>query len=178
VVSGSVELTVEALSNHLSSWNGTRPTALAPPPPRISNFRIEPAEVEEGGQVTLRFDFLDDEGDIVDVYLGVSAEIKHFTLATGLRSAVISRGRYFGQTQGTAEETIRITIDPPPHSFPKRDFDGGVASPNVREGGMAGVRVYKIFVVNRKGDASNVLRERVTIRPSSTLTQGGPHVWR
>ncbi len=71
-------------------------SAPGPGAPRISNLRIEPTQVENGAQVALRFDFRDLDADIVDVYLGVSAEIKDFTLATGLGPAVISRGRYLG----------------------------------------------------------------------------------
>lgn len=137
----------------------------APGVPRISNLRIEPTEVENGGQVTLRFDFVDLGGDIMDVYLGISAEVKDFTLATGLRSAVISQGRYFGQTKGTAQETLKVTIEPPPPPLAKRDFDGGGGSPPIREGDRGGIRVYKVFVVDQEGQVSNALRARVTIRP-------------
>ncbi|MGH7405932.1 MAG: hypothetical protein ACREJA_08650, partial [Candidatus Methylomirabilales bacterium] len=76
-------------------------TPPGPGVPRISDLRIEPDVVERGGQATLRFDFTDLDGDIMDVYLGLRSEVKDFTLATGLRPAVISRGKYLGQTEGT-----------------------------------------------------------------------------
>ena len=87
------------------------PSAPGPGVPRISNFRIEPHIVEKGGQVTLRFDFRDPDGDITDVYLRLKREVADFTLATGLRPIVLSRGRYFGQTEGIAEERITVRIE-------------------------------------------------------------------
>lgn len=150
-------------------------SAPAPGVPRISNLRIDPAEAENGKQATLRFDFADLEGDIVDVHLGVSAEIKDFTLATGLRSVVISRGRYLGQTRGTAEETVKITMDPPPRPLAQREFDTPMASPEIRRGDTGGIRVYKVFVVDQRGQVSNALRGRVTIHPSSASIRDGPY---
>ena len=141
--------------------------------PRISNLRIEPTHAENGAQVALRFDFRDMEGDIIDVYLGVTAEIKDFTLATGLGPAVISRGRYLGLREGTAEETIKVTMRPAPGPLPMRRFDGSVAEPEVRQGAVGGIRVYEVFVVDRQGQASNRLRVQVTVRPQAAQDEQG-----
>ncbi len=142
-------------------------SAPGPGAPRISNLRIEPTQVENGAQVALRFDFRDLDADIVDVYLGVSAEIKDFTLATGLGPAVISRGRYLGLREGTVEEAIKVTMAPTPRAVPQREFDGSVAEPEVPQQTTAGIRVYEVFVIDRQGQVSNRLRAQVTVTPSS-----------
>jgi len=142
-------------------------SAPGPGAPRISNLRIEPTQVENGAQVALRFDFRDLDADIVDVYLGVSAEIKDFTLATGLGPAVISRGRYLGLREGTAEETIRVTMAPAPHPLRQREFDGSMGEPEVPQQTTAGIRVYEVFVIDRQGQVSNRLQAQVTVTPSS-----------
>jgi len=141
-------------------------TPPGPGVPRISDLRIEPDVVERGGQATLRFDFTDLDGDIMDVYLGLRSEVKDFTLATGLRPAVISRGKYLGQTEGTAEETITISFERrfAPLASEERDYEGGVVEPERRQQEIGGIRVYEIFVVDRKGNVSNSLRARVTVR--------------
>jgi hypothetical protein len=156
----------------LALTSGCAATSLESSPPslrvpRISNLRIEPAQVENGAQAALRFDFRDVDADIVDVYLGVSTEIKDFTLATGLGPVVISRGRYVGLREGTAEETIRVTMAPTPRPLPQREFDGGVEEPEVRQQGVGGIRVYEVFVVDQQGQVSNRLRVQVTVTPSS-----------
>ena len=115
----------------------------------------------------MRFDFRDLDADIVDVYLGVSAEIKDFTLATGLGPAVISRGRYLGLREGTAEETIRVTMAPAARPLRQREFDGSVAEPEVPQQTVGGIRVYEVFVIDRQGQVSNRLRAQVTVTPSS-----------
>ena len=162
----------------LALTNGCAATTFessAPDPgvPRISNLRIEPTQVENGAQVALRFDFRDMDGDIIDIYLGVSAEIKEFTLATGLGPAVISRGRYLGLREGTAEETIKVTMRPAPGPLPMRRFDGSVAEPEVRQGAVGGIRIYEVFVVDRQGQVSNRLRAQVTVRPQAALDEQG-----
>lgn len=142
------------------------PSAPGPSVPRISNFQIDPREVPRGGQVTLRFDFTDTDGDIMDVYLGLSSEVKDFTFATGLQPSVISRGRYAGLTEGTAEETMTVSIERrfAPLTSEKRGYDGSVVEPEVVQEEIGGIRVYEVFVVDRKGQVSNYLRARVTVR--------------
>ncbi|MFQ5883018.1 MAG: hypothetical protein ACE5I9_11215 [Candidatus Methylomirabilales bacterium] len=142
------------------------PSAAGPGVPRVSNFRIEPREVIRGGQVTLRFDFRDLDGDIMDVYLGVRGEVRDFTFATGLRPTVISRGRYFGQTEGTAEETINVRMERrfAPLTSERRGYDGSVVEPEVTQQEIGGIRVYEVFIVDRRGQVSNHLRARVTVR--------------
>ena len=158
-----------------SACAGPSLEASAPGPgaPRISNLRIEPTHADNGAQVALRFDFRDMDADIMDVHLGVSAEIKDFTLATGLGPAVISRGRYLGLQDGTAEETIRVTMAPAPRPLPRREFDGSVAEPEVRQEAIAGIRVYEVFVVDAKGQMSNRLRAQVTVRPQAAQDKQG-----
>lgn len=166
---------VIALSSGCAA-RGFQPSASHPEVPRISNFRIEPPEVDNGAQVALRFDFRDLDGDIMDVYLGVSSEIENFTLATGLRPVVISRGRYFGRRKGTVGETIQVSFNPAPPLFLRHELDGRVEEPGVPEESLGGIRVYEVFVVDRQGHVSNHLRAQVTVSPNSAdaRTDGRP----
>ena len=141
-----------------------KPSPSGPGVPRISNLRIEPREVERGRQATIRFDFRDIDGDIMDVYLGLAREVQDFTVSKGLRPEVISRGRYLGQTEGTAEETITISADRPltPLTVERREYTGQVEptqGPPVR-----GTRLDEVFVVDQKGHVSNRLEAQVTVR--------------
>lgn len=140
------------------------PSPSGPGVPRISNLRIEPREVERGRQATLRFDFRDIDGDIMDVYLGLRQEVKNFTLSKGLRPEVISRGRYLGQTEGTAEETITISGERPltPLTVERREYTGQVEPAQAPP--ERGTRDYEVFVVDQQGHVSNRLRARVTVR--------------
>ncbi|MGH7423812.1 MAG: hypothetical protein ACREJ1_09075, partial [Candidatus Methylomirabilales bacterium] len=145
---------------------GFEATPPGPGVPRISDLRIEPTVVERGGEATLQFDFQDTDGDIMDVYLGLRSEVTDFTLATGLRPVVLSRGRYFGQTEGTAEETITISFErrSAPLTFQERAYFGEVTDPRQTQQQMGGVRVYVVFVVDEKGNVSNSLTVRVTVQ--------------
>ncbi|MEE8325549.1 MAG: hypothetical protein V3R58_00770, partial [candidate division NC10 bacterium] len=115
---------------------------------------------------TLRFDFRDIDGDILDVYLGLKREVADFTLATGLQHTIISRGRYLGQTEGTAEETITISIErrSAPLRSQTRGFEGGAVDPDRQREEIGGIRVYEVFVIDKRGQVSNRLRARVTVR--------------
>ncbi|MFQ5803539.1 MAG: hypothetical protein ACE5JQ_11650 [Candidatus Methylomirabilales bacterium] len=143
-----------------------QPTAPGPGVPRISNFRIEPPVVDRGGEVTLLFDFRDIDGDIIDVYLGLKREVADFTLATGLQYSIISHGRYLGQREGTAEETITVSIErrSPPLRSQTRGYEGGAVDPDKQREELGGTRVYEVFVIDRRGQVSNRLGARVTVR--------------
>ena len=145
---------------------GFEATPPGPGVPRISDLRIEPAVVERGGQATLRFDFQDLNADIMDVYLGLRGEVTDFTLATGLQPVVLSRGKYFGQTEGTAEETISISFErrSAPLTYEERAYYGEVTDPAQTQQQMGGVRVYVVWVVDEKGHVSNSLTVRVTVQ--------------
>lgn len=143
-----------------------RASAPGPGVPRLSNFRIEPREVERGGQVILRFDFRDVDGDIMDVYLGLRREIADFTFSIGLQPTLISHGRYFGQTEGTMEETITVSIQirSAPLTSETRRYEGSVVKPERTQQEIGGIRVYEVFVIDRKEQVSNRVRARVTVR--------------
>lgn len=143
-----------------------KPTTPGPRVPYISNFRIEPPVVESGGQATLRFDFRDIDGNIMDVYISLKREVSDFTVATGLESQLISQGRYLGQTEGTAMETITISIERPLASpgTQARGFQGGARDPDTQLEQIGGTRVYTVFVVDTNGHVSNHLQARVTVR--------------
>lgn len=134
--------------------------------PRISNFRIDPSEVERGKMVTLRFDFRDEDGDVMDVYLGLKREVADFTFSTGLEPTLISRGRYFGRREGTVEEAISVRIERrlPPLTAQTRRFEGGPVEPEKTGEEIVGIRVYEVFVIDQKEHVSNRLEARVIVR--------------
>ncbi|MFQ5988881.1 MAG: hypothetical protein ACE5K9_03085 [Candidatus Methylomirabilales bacterium] len=154
----------------LGLWGGCskhKPTAPGPGVPRITNFRIEPPVVESGGEVTLLFDFRDIDGDILNVYYGLRREVSEFTVATGLQTHLLSRGRYLGQTEGTARETITVSIERPSGTALRsqtRGFEGGAVDPDKQFEQIGGTRVYTVFVVDEQGQVSNRLQARVTVR--------------
>ena len=150
----------------LVSGCGVKSTTPGPGVPRISNFRIEPQEVDRGGQVSLRFDFRDTDADIMDVYLELKREVAEFTVSTGLQSILVSRGRYLGQAEGTAQETITVSIEERPAQarYETKQFQGAIVEPEAPPQEIGGRRVYEVYVVDRKGNVSNRLRARVTVR--------------
>ncbi len=143
-----------------------RPTSPGPGVPRISNFRIEPPVVDRGGQVTLRFDFRDRDGDMVDIYLGLKREVADFTFIKGLQPELISHGRYRGQTEGTVVETITVSIKEPtaPLRSERRGYEGALVEPSAPPREIGGTRVYEVFVIDERGQVSNRLQAGVTVR--------------
>ncbi|MFQ5655987.1 MAG: hypothetical protein ACE5G5_00425 [Candidatus Methylomirabilales bacterium] len=154
---------VVALASGCSHFESTAP---GPGVPRVSNFRIEPRVVDRGEQATLVFDFRDTDGDIMDVYIELKREVAEFTLATSLEPTLISQGRYLGKIEGTARETISVIIEerPPQLVSETRGYQGAVVEPEAPPQEIGGSRLYVVFVVDRKGNVSNRLRARVTVR--------------
>lgn len=145
---------------------GFKSTAPGPGVPRISNFRIEPQEVDRGGQVSLLFDFRDTDADIMDVYIELKRQLAEFTVSTGLQASLVSRGRYLGQAEGTAQETITVRIEKRPAQarYETKQYQGTVVEPEAPPQEFGGRRVYGVFVVDRQGNVSNRLSARVTVR--------------
>lgn len=141
-------------------------TAPGPGVPHISNFHIEPSVVERGGEVTLRFNFRDIDGDIMGVYLVLKREVADFTWSTGIQPTLISQGRYLGERKGTAEETITVSIErrSAPLTSETRRYEGGVVDPDKQLEEIGGTRVYEVFVIDEREQVSNRLRARVTVR--------------
>ena len=140
-------------------------TVPGPGVPRISNFRIDPQKVEPGGQATLLFDFRDTDADIMDVYLELRRQVAKFTVSTGLQATLVSQGRYLGQVEGTAQETITVNIEERPAQalYETKKYQGAVVEPEAIPEEIGGSRVYEVFVVDRKGNVSNRLKARVTV---------------
>lgn len=140
------------------------PSPRGPDVPRISNLRIDPSVVQAGGQAIIRFDFLDQDADVRDVYLALARQVQDFTLSTGLSPEVISSGRYLGLTEGTIEETITVSAERPltPLASEKREYTGQVEPATPSPEGST--RVYEVFVTDIKGHVSNRLRAKVTVQ--------------
>lgn len=140
------------------------PSPRGPGVPRISNLRVEPSVVEPGGEMTIRFDFRDQEGDVRDVYLALRKEVRAFTWSKGLSPEVISRGQYLGLTEGTIEATFTVSAERPltPLGAERRAYTGQLEPSQPSQEGST--RVYDVFVVDEKGHVSNYLEARVTVR--------------
>jgi hypothetical protein len=140
------------------------PSPRGPGVPRISNLRVEPSVVEPGGETTMRFDFRDENGDVRDVYIALRKEVRDFTWSKGLSPEVISRGQYLGLTEGTIEATFTVSAERPltPLGAERREYTGQLEPRQPAQEGST--RVYDVFVVDEKGNVSNYLEARVTVR--------------
>ena len=140
------------------------PSPRGPGVPRINNLRVEPSVVDPGGETTIRFDFLDQNGDVRDVYIGLRREVRDFTWSKGLSPEVISRGQYLGLTEGTIEVTFTVSAERPltPLVTEKREYTGQLEPRQSSQQGST--RVYDVFVVDAEGHVSNYLEARVNVR--------------
>ncbi len=105
--------------------------------PRIANLRFDPDSIEAGGTTTLSFYFEDGSAELSEGYL-LDQGIAEFQFFTALQPITIDLRQYAGQVAGFAEVPIR---------WPKE-----------------GVRWVELHVVNKKGNVSNRLRARLTVR--------------
>ena len=130
-------LGVAALLTACYGLTGQQPTAAGPGVPRLVNARFEPDAVRAGDETVLVLVFEDSEGDVVEAVL-VERVISDFRLvsATSILSRDIRRHR--GEVVGTVREPFRWE------------------SP--------AIRFYDVYVVDLKGNASNRIPVRVTVR--------------
>ena len=115
------------------------PTASPPGPgvPRIANLRFEPETISAGGTTRMSFYFEVGSADMEEGYL-VDQGIAQFQFFTALQPIAIDLAKYSGQVAGVAEVPVRLSTE--------------------------GLRWLELYVVSRKGNVSNRLRQRLTVR--------------
>ena len=116
---------------------GHEATPAGPGVPKVLTARFDPDTVRAGEETILVVTFEDSEGDVVEVYL-VERVVSDFRLVSS--TSVVNRNirRHFGQIVGTIRESFRW--DAP------------------------AIRFYDVYIVDLKGNASNRIPVRVTVR--------------
>ena len=107
--------------------------------PKIFAFMIEPVTVKVGEVAVFSFQYEDREADVVEARL-FQTEIKEFSYSQSFEPIVVDLREYFGQAIGRVQIPYRWDAE--------------------------GIRLYELYVVDKKGNQSNRLRVRVTVRPS------------
>ncbi len=108
-----------------------------PAVPRIANLRFEPDTIDAGGTTQMSFYFEVGSADLDEGFL-LDQGVAEFQFYTALQPITIDLSKYSGQVAGVAEVSIR---------WPKE-----------------GLRWVELHVVNKKGNVSNRLRARLTVR--------------
>ena len=119
------------------SLTGQAPSPEGPGIPKLLTARFEPDRIRVGEETTLVLTFEDTEGDVVEANL-VPRIVDDFRLISS--TSVIQRNirRHMGEVVGTVRET----------------FSWETPS----------IRMYDVYVVDLKGNASNRISVRVTVR--------------
>ncbi len=126
-----------ALLAGCASLTGHEATPAGPGVPKVLTARFEPDGVRAGEETILVLTFEDTDGDVVEAYL-VERVVSDFRFVSS--TTVITRNirRHFGEVVGTVRESFRW--DAP------------------------AIRFYDVYVVDLKGNASNRIPVRVTVR--------------
>lgn len=116
---------------------GQEPTPQGPGVPRLLTARFEPDRIRVGEETTLVLTFEDSDGDLAEVVL-VEQTISDFRFISSTN--VLSRNlrRHRGEVVGTAREVFR--------------WDAPT------------IRYYDVYLLDLKGNASNRIPVRVTVR--------------
>lgn len=114
-----------------------QPTAPALGVPKISAFRIEPSVVRVGEEALLSFRYEDGGADITEGYLR-QAEVRNFSYIMWLQSIRLDMKGHFGKVAGKVEVPLRWERE--------------------------GIRLYEVYVIDKKGNKSNKLRAMVTVK--------------
>jgi hypothetical protein len=120
-----------------ASLSGQAPTPPGPGVPKLLTARFEPDTVRVGEETILTLTFEDTEGDVVEAYL-VPRVVDDFRLISSTSAIQRNIRRHFGEVVGTVREPFRW--DAP------------------------SIRFYEVYVVDLKGQASNRIPLRVTVR--------------
>lgn len=126
-----------ALLSGCARLTGHEATPTGPGVPKVLTARFEPEVVRVGEETILIITFEDTEGDVVEAYL-VERIVSDFRFVSS--TSVIARNirRHFGEVVGTVREAFR--------------WDAPT------------IRFYDVYVVDIKGNASNRITTRVTVR--------------
>jgi hypothetical protein len=116
---------------------GASGTPPGPGVPRIANLRFEPETVAVGDQTRMSFYFEVGSADVETGYV-LDQGIAQFQLFTALQPIIIDLKQYSGMVAGTAEVPMRWSNE--------------------------GVRWVEFYLVTLKGNESNRLRARLTVR--------------
>ncbi|MBI3989526.1 MAG: hypothetical protein HY347_07900 [candidate division NC10 bacterium] len=116
---------------------GYQPTPPGPGVPTVSVFQIEPRLVRVGQEATLSFHYEDGDADITEAYLR-EAELRDFSYVFWLQPTRLDMSSHVGKVAGMVE--IRLRWD------------------------SEGIRMYEVYVVDKKGNKSNRLRASVTVQ--------------
>jgi len=120
-----------------ASFTGHEPTPAGPGVPKVLTARFEPDAVRAGEETILVLTFEDSEGDVVEAYL-VPRVVDDFRLISSTSAIQRNIRRHFGEVVGTVREAF--TWENP------------------------SIRLYDVYVVDIKGNASNRIPVRVTVR--------------
>lgn len=120
-----------------ASLTGQQATPAGPGVPRVLTARFEPDAVRAGQEATLIITFEDSDGDVVEAVL-VERVVSDFRFVSS--TSVITRNirRHLGEVVGAVRETFR--------------WDAPT------------IRLYDVYLVDLKGNASNRVRAQVTVR--------------
>ncbi len=116
---------------------GQPPTPPGPGVPKVLTARFEPDTVRAGEETTLILTFEDTEGDVVEAYL-VPRVVDDFRLISSTSAIQRNIRRHFGEVVGTVREPFTWN------------------SPSIR--------YYDVYVVDLKGNVSNRIAAKVTVR--------------
>jgi hypothetical protein len=112
-----------------------------PPPgpgvPRIANLRFEPDVIKVGETTQMSFYFEVGSADLREGFL-IERGISQFQFYQALQSIPLDLQEYDGQVAGTVEVPLRWSAE--------------------------GIRLLELYVVTRKGNASNRIRGSLTVR--------------
>ena len=113
------------------------PTPPGPGVPRIANLRFEPDVIKAGETTQMSFYFEVGSADLKEGFL-VERGISQFQFYQTLQATPLDLAKYDGQVAGTVEIPLRWSQE--------------------------GVRFLEVYVVTKKGNASNRIRANLTVR--------------
>ncbi len=116
---------------------GQEPTQAGPGVPKLLTARFDPDTVRVGEEATLVLTFEDTDGDLVEAVL-VEGAISDFRFVSSTNAINRNIRRHRGEVVGTVRETFRWEAP--------------------------AIRYYDVFVVDLRGQASNRIPIRITVR--------------
>jgi len=133
----SVLLPVLGLLTACSFFGVPPETPPGPGVPRIANLRFEPDVIKVGETTQMSFYFEVGSADLQHGFI-VERGISQFQFYQALQTIPVDLGEYDGQVAGTVEVPLRWSVE--------------------------GVRLLELYIVTRRGNASNHLTGTLTVR--------------